>query len=189
MELISNAPTLGRSSLLTSLPRKVGFDVRQAFAFSLVTLSGCMAPFPVDGIQTCQSSVHLYYTILEPMNVWRLMMATQERHHSSSSAQSVLLIRKRPSACNHGCEVDRRQSTTGFMFWETLKVVFRHDLSRHGDVVCAIAVITQIAINQGAPLFRPATEIHRAAMAMMIRIHRLALILMWCAFEGCWPSF
>ena len=37
--------------------------------------------------------------------------------------------------------------------WEILKQVYRHDISEHGDVVRAIAVITQLGVENGEPLF------------------------------------
>jgi hypothetical protein len=53
--------------------------------------------------------------------------------------------------------VTNRQETitNRLKFWGILKQFFRHHefLCRHGDVVRAILVITQIAINQGEWLF------------------------------------
>jgi hypothetical protein len=37
--------------------------------------------------------------------------------------------------------------------WEILKQVFRHDILEHGNVFRAIAVITQLSIQNGEPLF------------------------------------
>lgn len=37
--------------------------------------------------------------------------------------------------------------------WEILKQVYRHDITEHGDVFRAIAVITQLSIDNGEPLF------------------------------------
>ena len=37
--------------------------------------------------------------------------------------------------------------------WENLKQVFRHDILEHGNVFRAIAVITQLSIENGEPLF------------------------------------
>lgn len=38
--------------------------------------------------------------------------------------------------------------------WEILKQEFRHDITQHGYVSRAIAVITQLAIKNGEPLFQ-----------------------------------
>jgi len=38
--------------------------------------------------------------------------------------------------------------------WEILNVLYRHDLFTHGDVFRAIAVITQLSIQNGEPLFQ-----------------------------------
>jgi hypothetical protein len=41
-----------------------------------------------------------------------------------------------------------------FKFWEILKQPFRHDIiMQHGTVFGAIAVIIQVAIDEGAKLF------------------------------------
>jgi hypothetical protein len=37
--------------------------------------------------------------------------------------------------------------------WEILKQVYRHAFTKHGYVFLAIAVIVQIAIENGEPLF------------------------------------
>jgi hypothetical protein len=37
--------------------------------------------------------------------------------------------------------------------WRILSQVFRHDIQRHGDVFWACAVITQLTIEHGEPLF------------------------------------
>ena len=52
--------------------------------------------------------------------------------------------------------VRSRQETINKRFkdWEILAVRYRHDLADHGDVVRAIAVISQITINQGERLFQ-----------------------------------
>ena len=51
--------------------------------------------------------------------------------------------------------VRNRQETVNKRFkqWGILKQVYRHDIPDHGDVFRAIAVITQIAINNSEPLF------------------------------------
>ena len=51
--------------------------------------------------------------------------------------------------------VRSRQETVNkrFKHFEILKVIFRNDLELHGDAMRAIAVITQITINQGEKLF------------------------------------
>jgi hypothetical protein len=40
-----------------------------------------------------------------------------------------------------------------FKNWEILKVMYRHDIMEHGNVFRAIAVITQISIDEGERLF------------------------------------
>lgn len=40
-----------------------------------------------------------------------------------------------------------------FKMWGILRQTFRHDLQLHGDVFRAIAVLTQLAIENGEPLF------------------------------------
>ena len=49
----------------------------------------------------------------------------------------------------------RHETLNGrFKFWEILKQPFRHDIiTQHGAVFWAIAVIIQIAIDEGAKLF------------------------------------
>ena len=37
--------------------------------------------------------------------------------------------------------------------WEILKQVYRHDIIEHGDFFRAVAVITQLSIENGEPLF------------------------------------
>ena len=37
--------------------------------------------------------------------------------------------------------------------WEILKQVYRHDIIEHGDIFPAVAVITQLSIENGEPLF------------------------------------
>jgi hypothetical protein len=51
--------------------------------------------------------------------------------------------------------IRNRQETVNLRFkmWNILSQRFRHDLSLHGDVVTAIAVITQLSIEAGEPLF------------------------------------
>ena len=49
---------------------------------------------------------------------------------------------------------NRHETVNGRMKnWEILRVMYRHDLSTHGTVFRAIAVITQLAICNGEPLF------------------------------------
>ena len=52
--------------------------------------------------------------------------------------------------------VRRRQETVNRRFkqWSILKQVFRHELSMHGRVFTAIVVISQLAIQNGEPLFQ-----------------------------------
>ena len=52
--------------------------------------------------------------------------------------------------------VGKRQETVNRRFkqWKILKSVFRHDLTMHCRVFSAIAVITQLAIENGEPLFQ-----------------------------------
>ena len=49
-----------------------------------------------------------------------------------------------------------RQETVNKCFkqWEILNQVYRHDITQHGYVFRAIAVITQVAIENGEPLFQ-----------------------------------
>ena len=51
--------------------------------------------------------------------------------------------------------VRNRQETVNkrFKHFEILKQIFRNDLELHGDAFRAIAVITQVIINQGEKLF------------------------------------
>ena len=48
-----------------------------------------------------------------------------------------------------------RQDTVNRRFkdWGVLKQVFRHHTSYHADILHAIVVLTQIAIDSGEPLF------------------------------------
>ena len=41
-----------------------------------------------------------------------------------------------------------------FKHWKILDTVFRHGMVKHGDVFRAVAVITQLAINDGERLFQ-----------------------------------
>ena len=52
--------------------------------------------------------------------------------------------------------VRNRQETVNnrFKFWGILRQVYRHDIPKHGYVFRAIAVITQISINNGEKLFQ-----------------------------------
>lgn len=51
--------------------------------------------------------------------------------------------------------VRRRHETVNKRFkdWGILRQIFRHNPTSHGDIFRAIAVITQMAINNGEPLF------------------------------------
>jgi hypothetical protein len=51
--------------------------------------------------------------------------------------------------------VRNRQETVNnrFKMWGILRERFRHDLGRHGDIFRAIAVLTQISIENGHRLF------------------------------------
>ena len=51
--------------------------------------------------------------------------------------------------------VRSRQETVNMRFkqWQILNVQFRHDLSSHGYVFRAVAVITQLSMQNGEPLF------------------------------------
>jgi hypothetical protein len=40
-----------------------------------------------------------------------------------------------------------------FKAWEILKQTFQHDILKHGYVFCAIAVIIQLTMDSGEPLF------------------------------------
>jgi hypothetical protein len=51
--------------------------------------------------------------------------------------------------------VRNRQETVNKRFkqWGLLKQVYRHEIGRHGEAFRAIAVLTQLAINNGEQLF------------------------------------
>ena len=51
--------------------------------------------------------------------------------------------------------VRNRQDTVNKRFkdWGALRQIWRHSIPLHGDVFRAIAVMTQLAINQGEKLF------------------------------------
>ena len=38
--------------------------------------------------------------------------------------------------------------------WEILKQVYCHDITKHGYVLRAVAVVVQVAIENGKPLFQ-----------------------------------
>jgi hypothetical protein len=40
-----------------------------------------------------------------------------------------------------------------FKTWGILQQTYRHDIRRHGEVFRVIAIITQLAISNGSPLF------------------------------------
>ena len=40
-----------------------------------------------------------------------------------------------------------------FKQWKCLKDVFRHNLAKHHDMFTAVAVVTQLAMENGEPLF------------------------------------
>ena len=49
----------------------------------------------------------------------------------------------------------RHETINGrFKTWGILSQVYRHDITRHGEVFRAIAIITQLAIENGSPLFQ-----------------------------------
>ena len=52
--------------------------------------------------------------------------------------------------------VRNRQETANKRFkdFEVLQKIFRHDIGLHGDVFRAVAIITQIKINNGQKLFQ-----------------------------------
>lgn len=52
--------------------------------------------------------------------------------------------------------VRQRQETANkrFKMWGCLKQVFRHEITKHGDVFRAVCVITQLTIMNGEPLFQ-----------------------------------
>ena len=50
--------------------------------------------------------------------------------------------------CSRQETINRR-----FKHWQILKQVYRHDIRVHRDVFAAIAVISQLAIQNGEPLF------------------------------------
>jgi hypothetical protein len=41
-----------------------------------------------------------------------------------------------------------------FKTWVILSQVYRHDITHHGEVFRAVAIITQLAIKNGSPLFK-----------------------------------
>ena len=51
--------------------------------------------------------------------------------------------------------VRSRQETVNKRFknWGILKQVFRDNIPKHGDAFCVIAVLTQLSIEDGEPLF------------------------------------
>ena len=52
--------------------------------------------------------------------------------------------------------VRNRQETVNKRFkdWEILRVIFRNDTLLHGDVFRSIAIVTQLSIQNGEPLFQ-----------------------------------
>ena len=52
--------------------------------------------------------------------------------------------------------VRMRQETINMRLkqWEILKQVYRHDITKHGYVLRAVAVVVQVAIENGEPLFQ-----------------------------------
>jgi hypothetical protein len=48
----------------------------------------------------------------------------------------------------------RHETINGhFKTWGILQQTYRHDIRRHGEVFWAIAIMTQLAISNGSPLF------------------------------------
>ena len=49
-----------------------------------------------------------------------------------------------------------RQETVNarFKHWQILRQLYRHEISRHGDIFVTIAIITQLSINRGEALFQ-----------------------------------
>ena len=52
--------------------------------------------------------------------------------------------------------VRMRQETINMRLkqWEILKQVYRHDFTKHGYLLRAVAVVVQVAIENGKPLFQ-----------------------------------
>ena len=49
----------------------------------------------------------------------------------------------------------RHETINGrFKVWGILREEYRHDIERHGEVFRAVAIITQLAIDDGSPLFQ-----------------------------------
>lgn len=61
----------------------------------------------------------------------------------------------RPECAAMAQRARSRQETVNnrFKMWAILKGTFRHDIGKHGDAFRAIAVITQVEIENGQPLF------------------------------------
>ena len=72
----------------------------------------------------------------------RLVKAPGLQMHSSEDRAMQSVVRSRHETLNGR-----------FKFWEILKHPLRHDISEHGQIFRAIAVIIQLGIDEGDKLF------------------------------------
>jgi len=72
--------------------------------------------------------------------------------HGPAQRKQKAVVRCRHETCNKQ-----------FKQFQILKQVFRHEIRRHKDVLTAIAVITQISITTGNPLFQVDYKTKKAA--------------------------
>jgi len=88
------------------------------------------------------------------MNVWKLMMVTLERHHNAASVQSASLMKSARSTCNNVFKTDRKQLTNDSKIGMFSRPTTAGMTSlAHSGAFGAIAIITQLSINNGEKLF------------------------------------
>ena len=76
-------------------------------------------------------------------------------HRNMLDVQLALIILLQDKACSMQQRVRARQETCNKRLkqWKILREEYRHKLEDHSDVFCAIAVLTQLALESGEPLF------------------------------------
>ena len=127
------------------------FGIRLAYSSALARLFGHMGHSHVDnGVTLVYSGMHWFMNWIK-VKRWKQTLETEVNPGMSMKQTYFKLLKNkiRNLWYSHGM----KQIIKMFEQWNCLHWIFCHHVSKHGPVFRAVAVITQLALENGEPLF------------------------------------
>jgi hypothetical protein len=85
--------------------------------------------------------------------MWKQMMATLVKLLLRVKCPSSFTNPVECGQMQHRAQAQQETVNKRFKNWGCLNQKFRHCITKHADIFCAVTVITQLAIQNGKPLF------------------------------------